>query len=635
MEEALLSFLLWTSRIEGISDVPTSVPKEWISENKWVENKDESQSLSSNRSPLLFEARSDELLNACHTEKSGYIKFPVVLYAAQEVLLDNSKRIRFGDPTMKRANFTYSAPVLDCRSIIDVKSISWRVYGYSKYFSRVSHYPVYVRTKPLTALFGETLYVGSSIGIFVLWIFALSVLYKKEALNLVVALSASMIGLSVYLFCCIGPAFEVNLPMLLVHRIGDVALVLGIFFIVSCFWIERLIPNKLYLSHGIFTLISLPFLLFGSTGDTVQFGTSIPMPTTMISFLVAAVSLSRKFLRNPDIESALTFLFSAIFAGVVINDIMVATGSSSGFTFMSVGVLFAFLILLLAVNQRIAATYRERDYLRSNLEHEVERKTYELKSKTAELESAMKDLRHTQAELIHSAKLASLGTLSAGIAHEINNSVNFVSGAISPLEKIVMKLQDVSARDYEIATKLLKSIKDGISITVEIVKSLRQFTGLNQAKLKDVELTEVVKSVMTILRPKLKEKFHVKVDVPENLTLYGDVVGINQILMNLFTNAIDAMPSGGEIRVRGFQDQAKTTIEVSDTGEGIPEDIQNRIFDPFFTTKEVGQGTGLGLYIIGREMERHKGHIRLQSKVKEGTTFVLEFPRPKEEGRVA
>jgi len=129
----------------------------------------------------------------------------------------------------------------------------------------------------------------------------------------------------------------------------------------------------------------------------------------------------------------------------------------------------------------------------------------------------MKDLRQTQAELIQSAKLASLGTLSAGVAHEINNSVNFVSGAIPPLEKLINKFEAISVRDYEIGRKLLLAIKDGVTITVEIVRSLRNFTGLNQAKLKDVQIAEVVRSVTTLVNSKLKENYKVATNVPEDL----------------------------------------------------------------------------------------------------------------------
>ncbi len=151
-------------------------------------------------------------------------------------------------------------------------------------------------------------------------------------------------------------------------------------------------------------------------------------------------------------------------------------------------------------------------------------------------------------------------------------------------------------------------------------------SGLNQAKLKDVNLLEVVKSVTTILRPKLKESYQVITDVPENLTLYCDVVGINQVLMNLITNSIDAMPNGGSISIRAVTQDDKTILAVTDSGSGIPEHIKTRIFDPFFTTKEVGSGTGLGLYIINKELERHKGKITVISEVGKGTTFELIFP---------
>jgi signal transduction histidine kinase len=617
LEQLLLSVLLMLNKVQGISDVPASVPSSWVSENVWKQT----------GSGITFEASSTELASQCRQNPKGFVKFPLVLYGAHEITFDNGRPLLFGHPDMQEANYVVSAPVLECAQLADVSTVHWKAHGYSKYFAHVSSFPEFTEHKPFTHLFGETLYIGSAIGLIILSIFALSVLYGRESNALLLALCSSICGITIYFLTLVAPSIEVSMPVLTLHKIGDFSLALGISFVIACFYIERLIPRWLFIAQFIATASALPFVLFGTNGNSVQFGTSLPMPTVLMSFGLAAYSLSRKFYAYRSIESAFIFLFSAIFFFVIYNDISVFTGSADGYTFMPVGVLLAYLILILGVNQRISAAYTERDYLRANLEVEVERKTAELKLKTAELETTMKDLRHTQAELIHSAKLASLGTLSAGIAHEINNSINFVNGAIVPLEKMIAKLEHVSAKDYEMGRKLLAAIRDGISITVEIVKSLRQFTGLNQAKLKDMHLLEVVRSVLVILRPKLKDQFEVFVNVPESLTLYGDVVGFNQILMNLITNAIDAMPNGGSISITASDEGDNTVVCVADSGTGIPAEVKARIFDPFFTTKEVGSGTGLGLYIVNKEIDRHKGKIAVDSEDGKGTTFRLTFPK--------
>lgn len=605
MEEALLSFLLWLNKIEDIRDVPAEVPTSWQSSNQWTQ--------PGPKGPIVLEANSSAILDQCRQEPSSYIQFPAVLYGAQEIFIDGVRLVMFGDPTMRLPNYVVGSPLVACESVVKAKSMEWKITAYSKYYARLPYYPYLTQKRPLTDLFGKTLCIGAVIGLAVLSIFALSVLRGKEQPRLVWALCSAILLMGVYQLSLIAPAFELKISMLNMNRIGDMCLVWSVFATIMCYWIEGYVPRKLFITHMVMTGLSVPFHIFGTTGDTVQFGTTLPMLTVLLSFGVATFKMIRKFLGQRTPENALMCLFNAIFVVVVTNDINVFTGAAYGYTYMSVGVLFAFLILILAVNERIMATYKERDYLRSNLEKEVERKT--------------KELKHTQAELVQSAKLASLGTLSAGIAHEINNSINFVNGAIQPLERLIGKLEPVSPKDYEVGKKLLLAIKDGVGITVEIVKSLRQFTGLNQAKLKDVRIQEVARSVTTILHAKLKDSYRVELDIPEELTLYGDVVGINQILMNLMTNAIDAMPKGGTIRISAKEDADSVVVEVRDSGAGIPREILDKIFDPFFTTKEVGKGTGLGLYIVNKEMERYQGKVVVNSIPAHGTAFELIFPK--------
>ena len=606
---------MWMNRAQDIKDVPAVTPVEWQSDNQW------------NASPegLVFQASSTAILEECRANPGGFIQFPVVLYGAHQITVDGKASV-YGDPSMKSSNYVVSAPVLECATLKEASLLAWKATAYSRYYAHINFYPRFTSERPLTRLFGETFYIGSTIGLFVLALFSMSVLYGKESNPLMAALCSAMVLNALYLLMLISPAFELGLSMRMAHRIGDVSLGLGFACVIICFWIEHLIPRWLLYTHLGLTALAVPFWLLGTTGDTIQFGTSLPMISVLVGFAIATYRLIREFLKNRSLETGLTCLFSVIFVFACANDISVFTGSSSGLTFMSIGLLSAFLILLMAVNQRIAAAYTERDYLRGNLEQEVERKTAQLQQKTSELEATMNNLRQTQAELIHSAKLASLGTLSAGIAHEINNSINFVNGALPPLEKIVAKLQAVSERDHEIAGKLLRAIKDGVTLTVDIVKSLRLFTGLNQAKLKDVNVAEIVHSVSTILSSKLKGKFQIITNMPAELSLYCDVVGINQVLMNLITNAVDAMPEGGKITISAKLEGKSTVIEVADNGQGIPEEIRARIFDPFFTTKDVGQGTGLGLFIITNEIKKHGGRIDVESTVGTGTTFRLTFP---------
>ncbi|MGZ3775297.1 MAG: sensor histidine kinase, partial [Pseudobdellovibrionaceae bacterium] len=174
--------------------------------------------------------------------------------------------------------------------------------------------------------------------------------------------------------------------------------------------------------------------------------------------------------------------------------------------------------------------------------------------------------------------------------------------------------------------KLFAAMKHGTDMTVQIVRSLRSFTGLNQASFRDVSINEVVDSVLTILKSKLRDTEVTKEIQPE-LTLQASQVGLSQVLMNLISNAIDVLPKeNGKIAVKSYRENENIFLEITDNGGGMSEEIKNRIFDPFFTTKDVGSGTGLGLFIVKKEVDRHQGKITVHSELNKGTTFKITFP---------
>jgi signal transduction histidine kinase len=250
--------------------------------------------------------------------------------------------------------------------------------------------------------------------------------------------------------------------------------------------------------------------------------------------------------------------------------------------------------------------------------------------------------------------MASLGQLTAGIAHEINNPINFVSANIAPLkedlrdilqvlicyDKIikekfletdfleVVKLKEEIKYDLTImeVTKLLTGIEDGARRTSEIVRGLRNFSRIDQNVFKKTNLNECLESTLTLLHSSYKNKIEI-------VKKYGDLPDvdcfpgqINQVLMNILSNAIQAIPEAGKIFIstRIVGDMVK--ISIKDTGSGMTEDVRKKIYDPFFTTKEVGKGTGLGLYISYGIIEKHNGKMEVFTKVGEGTEFVITMP---------
>ncbi|KPL16681.1 MAG: hypothetical protein AMS26_03720 [Bacteroides sp. SM23_62] len=277
----------------------------------------------------------------------------------------------------------------------------------------------------------------------------------------------------------------------------------------------------------------------------------------------------------------------------------------------------------------------------------------QLQHQKEELQAALENLKTTQSQLVQSEKMASIGQLVAGIAHEINNPVTFISAGVDSLNTNLeevrqvldlyhkITLDNVEAKLAEIEklkekveyneaireiNKLIDSVRTGTERTTEIVQGLRTFSRLDEDVLKFADLHEGLDSTLILLRNKYKE--HIEIEKQ-----YGDIPKIecypgqlNQVFMNILSNAIDAIDDKGTITISTLKSNGSVRISIRDTGRGIPEDIQPRIFEPFFTTKGVGQGTGLGLSISYSIIEKHYGSIEVKSDVGKGSEFVIVLP---------
>jgi signal transduction histidine kinase len=271
-----------------------------------------------------------------------------------------------------------------------------------------------------------------------------------------------------------------------------------------------------------------------------------------------------------------------------------------------------------------------------------------------ELHATVEDLKATQEQLIQSEKMASLGQLTAGIAHEINNPINFVTANIQPLKDDLQDILRVLSRYDEVVREkglgnefaeveafkreakidytlqevndLLKGIEDGAMRTSEIVKGLRNFSRLDQNVYRKTNLNESLESTLTLLHSSYKNRIEI---VKE----YGDLREvdcypgkINQVFMNILSNAIQAIPEQGTIFITTLQLEDNVRISIRDTGTGMSDEVRKRIFDPFFTTKDVGKGTGLGLSISFGIIQKHSGDIEVFSESGKGTEFVITIP---------
>jgi signal transduction histidine kinase len=296
---------------------------------------------------------------------------------------------------------------------------------------------------------------------------------------------------------------------------------------------------------------------------------------------------------------------------------------------------------LAAIAIENARNYHEIENLNQNLEKTVDERTRELREKHQELREAYEELENAQLQLIRSEKMASLGMLVAGIAHEINTPLGSINSNsdmfVRSFEKFHQNLtnilmnrsNDTTAdiiKTLEVLEKLSRLNKDACGRIMQIVKALRNFARLDEEELKSVDIHEGLESTLALIQYKCEGRIEVIKEYGEIPLLCCRAGQLNQVFMNLLVNACQAIKGKGKIYIKTNFDGDKIHIQIRDTGVGIPPEDLNKIFDPGFTTKGVGVGTGLGLSITYKIIEDHDGTIHVESEVGKGTTFTLTIP---------
>ncbi len=256
-----------------------------------------------------------------------------------------------------------------------------------------------------------------------------------------------------------------------------------------------------------------------------------------------------------------------------------------------------------------------------------------------ELKQTLEELRAAEAQLVHSEKMAGLGKLVAGVAHELNNPIGFIYANMDHFRRYVGELKTVfdggslpaepaerAGRAFEVLGRLIESCSNGADRIKKIVQGLRTFSRLDEAERKAVDIHEGIDSTLALLEHHLKDRIQVRQDygyIPQVECYAGQ---LNQVFMNLLTNAADAIEGEGGIWITTAVEDGVVRVSIRDSGAGIDPENLKQIFGPFFTTKDVGKGTGLGLSISYGIVEKHGGKIEVESKVGEGTTFTVVLP---------
>lgn len=261
--------------------------------------------------------------------------------------------------------------------------------------------------------------------------------------------------------------------------------------------------------------------------------------------------------------------------------------------------------------------------------------------RTAELTRAMRELKETQAQLVQSEKMVAVGQLVAGVAHEVNNTTNFITGALPPLGKRLAELRTIldgqgaqscpnSGRIAELMQSidlLMGNVREGARRTSKIVTDLKNFSRPDDDLSYQLDLNQCLESTLALALPEYKHRIEVTREFAPDLPLVPGSQGqICQVFMNLIINAVHAQPDKGSLLIRTFGAEDGAHVVFKDKGSGIPQKIQERIFEPFFTTKEVGKGTGLGLSVSFGIINKHRGRILVRSEPGQGAEFEVILP---------
>jgi PAS domain S-box-containing protein len=278
---------------------------------------------------------------------------------------------------------------------------------------------------------------------------------------------------------------------------------------------------------------------------------------------------------------------------------------------------------------------------RYNLENKVLHRTRELNEKNQALQTALEQLKATQQELILQSKMAALGNLVAGVAHEVNNPIGAVNSAADVSTRCLARMVQLleagqNLEELKASPKfqqLLDVLNENNHIVLtagdriaKIVRSLKSFARLDEAEFQNADLHEGLDSTLTLVHHELKNKTKVLKEYGNLPLVHCSPNQLNQVFMNLFINASQAINGKGQIRIRTFTDSTRAYVQIADTGRGIRPEHLHKIFDPGFTTKGAGVGTGLGLAICYNIIQKHRGSITVQSELGKGTEFTIMLP---------
>lgn len=433
-------------------------------------------------------------------------------------------------------------------------------------------------------------------------------------------------------------------------------------------WSSEHLWTSLLLANGVVTLLGCTLLAASRTEIGVRHGRALVTVVTAISAAINVWTLAQHGLGRYGLEVPFYFLLSvvampyrppqAFVSGLVIGASALITRTAlvpEASTWQAIGATAFFWLLLQVVGAvisgfsydsrlRSAEAIVERKRLAEKLsasDVELRETARRLTAYAADLEQKNREIQRAQGQLVQSEKMAAIGSLVAGVAHEINTPLGSIhsnvdvtrralgvirTAAADPEISRVLEREPKISRSLDLLEQLNGVSQEASQRIMAIVRSLRSFARLDEAELKEVDLHEGLDSTLTLVAHQMKNRIKAVREYGALPRVFCFPNQLNQVFMNLLTNAIQAIEGPGTITVRTRSEGSEVQIEISDTGKGIAPEHLERIFDPGFTTKGVGVGTGLGLSISYRIVQDHGGSISVRSTPGEGSTFTVHVP---------
>lgn len=256
---------------------------------------------------------------------------------------------------------------------------------------------------------------------------------------------------------------------------------------------------------------------------------------------------------------------------------------------------------------------------------ELNAKNETISDQNNQLSQALNELNATRDQLIHAEKMASLSTLTSGIAHEINNPLNFIAGGLTGLERYFSKTDVEQEKNINL---FLSAIKTGMQKTEKIVSAMHQLNRQNSKYTDQCNINEILMNCIEILQTSNTHNVNFETKLcSKSPIIRGNIGELHQVFVNIITNAIQSITNQGTISITTFAKESSIEITIKDTGCGIPKDILTKITDPFFTTKTPQEGVGLGLSVADNIIRSHQGQLTISSEINKGTTVIVTLPK--------